>query len=744
MSSGNQSIVERARERTSAIRTQLAEQFPHLSSPTRSIDRTAIVPGRDQHDEPLPLSIRTRLEHMLVVGTTGGGKTKLIEQCVRQDIVDGRGVCVVDPHGNHPDSLYRSLLCWLDHRGLTNSRTIHLVDPNAEGHVTGLNPLELPSEEYQPSVIAEAMQEALERLWGEEDLNGKPTLQRVLAGILATLTELKLTLAEARLLFDPEDRDGIRAWAIANLSNREAREELEWLHAIAAEPRGRQDFRQELTGPRNRIAKLTRDEAIRAIVGQQERTIDFRAALDEGHIILANLSPGPHAGDKATQLLGRLLTRLLFFHCQRRVRPDRAFFMYLDECQLYLSGDISRMLGEARKYGVGAVLATQALANFRIAGEEVLDAVKNMTNIKAALRIKNPEEAAELADMIMPYDLELPVKALVKPVVVGHRLVQLNAESVSKQSSITSSQSQAEGRSVTKASGASVSASRTVGASIGFSDNYSSTKARGQGRSQNQGSGTGKSTAEQFRPPKESLFGKEELEDPIGVTKGTNSEENISSARSSSVSRSRTRGSAFSHANSRSSATSESRTESIARGQSYSRTSSSSEMAGASSTRGWSEAFEPIYENRPTAVHSLETIRYMASTALRHLTAGRAVLSFVDSEGMKCGSLKVANVQSYALRQDKFEALRLRIFTSSPSATPRDLAMAQIANREATLRQLASPEPAEPETTAAFRTKRKRKAIVETPVDLHDERSASERTPVKGPDRLRRRPKGRP
>ena len=99
-----------------------------------------------------------------------------------------------------------------------------------------------------------------------------------------------------------------------------------------------------MTGPRNRLSKLTRNQAVKLAVSQDVNGIDFRAALDEGHIILANLSPGPLADDKAVEMLGRLLTRSIFFHTVRRRRPDRAFFLYLDECQIYLSGDVSRML----------------------------------------------------------------------------------------------------------------------------------------------------------------------------------------------------------------------------------------------------------------------------------------------------------------------------------------------------------------------------------------------------------------
>jgi hypothetical protein len=72
------------------------------------IDRKAIVLGRNTESSvPIVLSERARLEHAHVIGTTGGGKTKFLEACIRQDIRAGRGVCVVDPHGDHPDTLLR-------------------------------------------------------------------------------------------------------------------------------------------------------------------------------------------------------------------------------------------------------------------------------------------------------------------------------------------------------------------------------------------------------------------------------------------------------------------------------------------------------------------------------------------------------------------------------------------------------------------------------------------------------------
>src|SRR5690349_9102639 len=117
-------IERRANARRVALREALRIQYPHLVPlPPAEVDRPAIVLGRNEHGSPVFLPLKARLEHAHVIGTTGGGKTKFLEHAIRQDIVDGRGVCVVDPHGNHPDSLYRSLLSWIDGRGFTKSRT---------------------------------------------------------------------------------------------------------------------------------------------------------------------------------------------------------------------------------------------------------------------------------------------------------------------------------------------------------------------------------------------------------------------------------------------------------------------------------------------------------------------------------------------------------------------------------------------------------------------------------------------
>ena len=293
------SLVSRVETLVASKQRELDQRHPRVagvlaelqSNSRRPFDPTCIVLGRDEQDRPLMLPERARLEHMHVIGATGSGKSNLLEHMIRQDILLGRGVCVVDPHGNHPDSLYRSLLLWLAKQGLDKKRVIHLIDPNAQSHSVGFNPLDRGDAETTFSVVAEAMFEAFERMWGE-DGNSKPTIQRVLTAIFTALGEQGLTLAEARLLFDPKDSHGIRALVLQKLEDSYAYDEIGWLHRIGSEKGGQRDFRAEVVGPINRIAKLVRTQAVRAIVGQTDNVIDLRKIMDEGHILLCNLSGG--------------------------------------------------------------------------------------------------------------------------------------------------------------------------------------------------------------------------------------------------------------------------------------------------------------------------------------------------------------------------------------------------------------------------------------------------------------------
>lgn len=455
-------------------RQALDVRFPHLvPAVVRSYPVGTLALGRSG-EQPVALGRRPLLEHSHVIGTTGGGKTNFLEHLIRQSIKNGDGVCVIDPHGAHRTSLYNSLIGWLFSEGYHRKRRIHLIDPNAQSHVTGFNPLALPGPHTSVSVVADTTLQAFEKVWGDEQTHSKPTIRPILKATFAALAELRLTLAEAELLFDHRDIRGVRKLALSKLTDRYAHKVLADLDELALADRVGTRFRDEIVGPINRLAEFTSAPAIRRIIGQREKAIDLRLCLDRGDIILANLSGGDAVSDADTELLGRLLTRFIFFHVKRR-RTDKPFWFFIDECQRFLSGDIPNLLAEARKFSCGVTLSHQWQSQLGKPEDQTLAAVHNATNLKVSFRVKHPKEAQEIAETIIPLDLERPVDILTKPTVVGHRRTFFSnwnvAEneawnhSVAKSDSITITDGETESTADTDSSGTGWNETQTATAS---------------------------------------------------------------------------------------------------------------------------------------------------------------------------------------------------------------------------------------------------------------------------------------
>src|SRR5690606_111585 len=137
-------------------------------------------------------------------------KTTFLAHCILQDIRRGRGGIVMDPHGSHRDSLYHHLLTALEADGFCRTGRVHVLDPNISSHVVGFNPLAaLP--DTDEAVIADAMVEAFERVWGDEDSHATPTIRSILKATFTAPAELRLPLTAAKHLYDPNDRYGLRA-----------------------------------------------------------------------------------------------------------------------------------------------------------------------------------------------------------------------------------------------------------------------------------------------------------------------------------------------------------------------------------------------------------------------------------------------------------------------------------------------------------------------------------------------------
>ena len=629
-------------ERRAAILGRLKHSKQRPDPNNRPID--LITLGLTDAHARLTVADTPRMEHMHAIGSTGSGKSTFLLNCILQDIARGRGVCVLDPHGGHPDSLMNTVLRFLaDHQWFAANK-VHIIAPNVRDYVVGFNPL-APLPGTDPSVIAGAMLAAFERAWGDEDTHHKPTTRRLLRTIFIALTESGLTLPDAVDLLDYDDHR-LRLNAISRIADDFARRDLERIQALAEAPRGRREFEETVLGPMNRLAEFVSCDAIRTMLSMsrehdpRDRTIDLLDILDHGHILLVDLQHGQRVDESATDLLGKIILRYLFLLIAHR-RPYRLpdsdedrfhpFFVYVDECHRYVTDDIQGLLAEARKYRVGLSLAHQYLAQLGKPGDRVYEAVRNSTEIKAVFRVKSAKEAQELAHDVIPLDLELPVQASVRPVQTGYEIKRL--------ANSTYSVHEGEGESVATHAAEAIARGRTAMQHWMQSVGRATSKSRGSGTSSSSGMGTSEglsavqshmdSMGYTYDPNTQTFFF-----DPLPLGASVGNADGAATAMLSSTSTSRTSGSNQFESLTETDSVSEGTGGGLAFSESISKSCGDSRARhstkGRTAGEGSSEALFPTYELLPTSFHSKDNALYMAGETIRNLPVGRAIVRFRD------------------------------------------------------------------------------------------------------------------
>ncbi len=290
-----------------------------------------------------------RLFHTYIVGKTGTGKSTLLQTLMRSDLVRGHGFALVDPHGD----LAERVLDLVPHTRLTD---VIYLNPSDVDFPMPFNVLEA-IEAHQRHLVASGLVSILKRFWA--DFWGPRTEYLVRNAVLALAETASSTLLDmSRLLVD----DGFRRQVLTAVRDPAVhqfwRDEYE-----AYSP----TFRQEAIAPvQNKIGEFLMTPLIRNIVGQRRNLFQVRALMDEGKILIVNLGKGA-LGEDTSALLGSLvLTRLVLAAFSRADIPEhdrRPFFLYVDEFPSFATDStFATLLSEARKYGLGAILANQYLA----------------------------------------------------------------------------------------------------------------------------------------------------------------------------------------------------------------------------------------------------------------------------------------------------------------------------------------------------------------------------------------------
>lgn len=286
--------------------------------------------------------------HAYLLGKTGTGKSTLLKNLIIQDIRNGHGLAVVDPHGD----LVRDLL-----RYVPSPRTGEVIyfNPADQEYPIGLNLLEAVEPSVRPLVASQALS-VFKHVWAD---SWGPRLEYILANSLLTLLEVpgSTLLVIPRLLTDKAFRSRVVACLTDPVVKRF------WLSEYE---RYSPTFQQEAIAPiQNKVGQFLASSLMRNVVAQPRNKMDLSLLMDKGRILLADLAKGK-IGEEATMLVGSLLVTKLFLAALTRVdQPEQErkdFYLYLDECQNITTPILASILSEARKYRLNLILSHQYVA----------------------------------------------------------------------------------------------------------------------------------------------------------------------------------------------------------------------------------------------------------------------------------------------------------------------------------------------------------------------------------------------
>lgn len=366
-----------------------------------------IITGNSAHDENISAFGMTnfrgvkhqfgmlrsdRSRHVYIIGQTGSGKSGLLSLFALSDIFHGHGYAIIDPHGDFAvDNM----------RFIPGGRLDDVVyfNPADTAYPVGFNPLEVYDPNQKPNISSEVIG-VLKRMFGE---SWGPRLEYILRyTILALLDRPSTTMLDInRMLTDKKFRNETLAYCKDTVVL------TFWKMEFAA---WSEKFATEAIAPvLNKIGAFTANPIIRNIIGQPKSTFNVRKIMDQGKILIVNLSKGLIGEDNAAILGSFIVTKIQLAAMSRsdisRVEDRRPFYLYVDEFQNFATDSFATILSEARKYGLNLTVANQYISQM---SETVRDAVFGNVGTVISFRVSaddSPILAKQFEPTFEPNDL---------------------------------------------------------------------------------------------------------------------------------------------------------------------------------------------------------------------------------------------------------------------------------------------------------------------------------------------------
>ena len=351
----------------------------------------------------LEMTPEMRSTHLYICGSTGTGKTKMLEHLVRQDIKRWHknkcGALVIDPHGG----LYQGLIEWITwNEKYLKDIPIVPIDLRQKDWTIGYNVMR-PRVVADPSVVINNFVQAMSYVWGVDGTDRTPLFARLAKEVLWPIYEKRMTLNEVKYLIDRVN-SRVRKELTQGLTKPSVIQGWEFSNRLT--PR---DFDAQFSSTVNRFYDFLDAEMLYLMFGQSGASLDVGKAMEEGQIIIANLSTeGGRASEEDAALFATLLLSDLWTAAKERGKGTDAadvkpFYVYIDEFQNFVTPTIAKNLDQARGFGLHLTLANQfprQILHTGANGPQVYDSVMANARSKIVFSLEGEENLKPLAQSL--------------------------------------------------------------------------------------------------------------------------------------------------------------------------------------------------------------------------------------------------------------------------------------------------------------------------------------------------------
>jgi len=373
-------------------------------------------------NQPVMATPGDRFRHFFILGQTGTGKSKLMEHMILQDIHAGRGVAVIDPHGDLVEPLLGKIPARRD------QDVIYFNVADRERPI-GFNVIEWTTPEEQDLLIDE-LYLTLDRIYDMKQVGG-PMWENNYRNMARLLTGARQeggyipTLLEFTLCYQNEK---FRNWLKKRSSDPQVLDFVEELENTGGEA-SLNNLSPYITA---KFSRFVQDSTLRLIFGQEKTSFDFDDVMSRGKILLVNLAKGRFGPNVSALLANLLVTRFKNAAMKRAtMKPEERtpFFLYVDECHNLPPENFAELLSEARKYRLSLTLATQYAGQIKddFRRSDLLSAVMGNVGTIVIFRL-GYDDAQKMAQVLFPNFTPYDIIGL--PNHEGYVRMQWNGQSV--------------------------------------------------------------------------------------------------------------------------------------------------------------------------------------------------------------------------------------------------------------------------------------------------------------------------